>query len=194
MAERILKKTIIEECNSKEELCERERYWIITLKANTRGIGYNICEGGTWGDNLTNHPRRDELRANQSMRMKGRKNSNYGNRWSKEQREAASARRKQNPTVIDKETGLNIAQLPHNRKKNSESKMGLDNPNGKLWRLISPIGEEFVIEGGIKRELKRFGLNHRQFQIGVKINENTRVNKNGWVLVRNEKPTINGLT
>lgn len=35
---------ILEECDSKEMLCERERYWIEKLKA--RELGYNLAEGG----------------------------------------------------------------------------------------------------------------------------------------------------
>ncbi len=40
-------KIILEECQSIEELNNRERYWIETLKA--RELGYNIAEGGDGG-------------------------------------------------------------------------------------------------------------------------------------------------
>ena len=42
---------IIEWCNSKDELCKREIYWISKYNsfANT-GIGYNLCKGGQFGD------------------------------------------------------------------------------------------------------------------------------------------------
>lgn len=55
-------KEIIEYCKSKEELNEKEKYWIKTLNANTRGVGYNIAEGGSGGDVFTNHPNKEEYR------------------------------------------------------------------------------------------------------------------------------------
>lgn len=41
------KKEILEECPTKKELNEREKYWITKLSATT--LGYNIAEGGTGG-------------------------------------------------------------------------------------------------------------------------------------------------
>lgn len=41
---------IIEECNSKEQMNEREKYWISYYSSNTRDIGYNISVGGTGGN------------------------------------------------------------------------------------------------------------------------------------------------
>lgn len=41
------KKEILEECSTKEELNEKEKYWIDVLSATT--LGYNIAEGGTGG-------------------------------------------------------------------------------------------------------------------------------------------------
>jgi group I intron endonuclease len=37
---------IIETCSSKEELNEREIYWITVLKSNDKSFGYNMTEGG----------------------------------------------------------------------------------------------------------------------------------------------------
>lgn len=42
------KKEIIEYCSSKEELNNREKFWIFELSATT--LGYNIANGGTGGD------------------------------------------------------------------------------------------------------------------------------------------------
>jgi group I intron endonuclease len=41
-------KEVLENCNSKEELDEKEKFWISNLSATT--IGYNISFGGTGGD------------------------------------------------------------------------------------------------------------------------------------------------
>lgn len=53
------KKEILEVCNSKEELNKREIYWISALKSTDPKIGYNLSEGGTGGDLLTDNPNRD---------------------------------------------------------------------------------------------------------------------------------------
>ena len=36
------KKEILEECNSQEELDEKEKYWILKLDSTNPNIGYNI--------------------------------------------------------------------------------------------------------------------------------------------------------
>lgn len=69
------RKEILERCSSKEDLCARERYWIATLKANVRGVGYNICEGGEWGDTFTHNPRADEIRAKFRVLNGGKRNA-----------------------------------------------------------------------------------------------------------------------
>lgn len=184
------KKEIIEECLTQDQLCERERYWIATLKANHRGVGYNICEGGEWGDNWSNHPRKEELRAKFRQLNGGNNNPNYGNKWTEDQKKSLADKRRRNPTVIDKATGKNVSQLPHVRKKLSDGKIGMKNPNACLWELTSPIGESFMIEGGIKREIKKFGMDYQQFQLGESIDANTRVSKKGWILTRIEKSEI----
>lgn len=176
-------KEILEECETREKLCERERFWISTFKSNMRGIGYNICEGGERGDNWTNHPNKEEWRRKLQGRS-GKKNSNYGNRWTEEMRKSLSEKRKNNPTLIDKKTGINIAKLPEVRKNISDGKLGIKNPNGCIWKLISPIGEEFTIEGGIKREITKYGIGYQQFQLGFQIDKNTRRNRKGWTLIR----------
>ena len=53
------KREILCECESEEDLDERERYWINKLDARTKG--YNIGQGGSGGDNLTHNPNRSKL-------------------------------------------------------------------------------------------------------------------------------------
>lgn len=43
-------KEILQECSNKDELNDRERFWIKELKSNNRELGYNLTEGGTGGD------------------------------------------------------------------------------------------------------------------------------------------------
>jgi len=49
------KKEIICECLSKEELNEKEKYWIKILNCKTPN-GYNLTDGGNGGDTYTNNP------------------------------------------------------------------------------------------------------------------------------------------
>jgi group I intron endonuclease len=44
------KKEILEYCDSRDLLEEREKYWIKELKATDPNIGYNVAEGGTGGN------------------------------------------------------------------------------------------------------------------------------------------------
>jgi group I intron endonuclease len=55
-------KEIIEVCNSKEELNEREKFWIKELNSQDREIGYNIADGGSGGDTFTNCINKEERR------------------------------------------------------------------------------------------------------------------------------------
>jgi group I intron endonuclease len=48
------KKEILEECNSLEELSQRESFWINKLNSTNRKIGYNITNGGEGGDTFSN--------------------------------------------------------------------------------------------------------------------------------------------
>jgi hypothetical protein len=46
-------KEIIEICNDRETLCEREKHWIKTLDSQNPDVGYNIAEGGNGGDTFS---------------------------------------------------------------------------------------------------------------------------------------------
>lgn len=76
-------KEIIEECESKEHLDEREKYWINFYNSTDRNIGYNIALGGEGGDTITNHPDKDLIRQKHSKWMqennptRGRKKTEY---------------------------------------------------------------------------------------------------------------------
>lgn len=91
-------KEIIEECSSKEELNEREIYWIDKLNATDRSTAYNICSGGLGGDTLTNHPDLDVIKKKISDGQRGRKAWNEGktNVYSKEHINNLSNIRKEN--------------------------------------------------------------------------------------------------
>ena len=60
------KKEIIEECESKEEMNEKEIFWINHYNSTDRKIGYNIALGGQGGDTISNNPNKDEIRKRHS--------------------------------------------------------------------------------------------------------------------------------
>ena len=106
------------------------------------------------------------------------KNANYGNKWSDEQKIKASKRQKENHVHLIGEN--NPAKRIEVRKKLSDDKLGDKNPNAKKWILLSPDNEEFIINGGIKRNLKRFNLTYSMF--GYYKDNEKRKTKNGWIL------------
>lgn len=73
---------------SKEELNEKEKYWIKKYNAKESNMFYNLRAGGDCGPGgpmFTGHKHSEETRRKMSENRKGSKNSNYGNRWSQSQ-------------------------------------------------------------------------------------------------------------
>jgi group I intron endonuclease len=64
------KKEILEICETKEQLNEREKYWI--EKLNAINEGYNISLGGDGGDTISNNPNKNKIRKKISESNKGR--------------------------------------------------------------------------------------------------------------------------
>ena len=91
---------ILEECESFEELNEREIYWIKELNALDESIGYNIATGGSFGDSgyhqgmcgktqsmkqkdaardyQLNNPKTDQMKSKMSKAMRGNTNASNG--------------------------------------------------------------------------------------------------------------------
>ena len=66
------KKEILEYCNSKEQLNQKEIYWINFYNSTNRNIGYNITMGGSGGDTISKHPDRNEIVRKISIANKGK--------------------------------------------------------------------------------------------------------------------------
>jgi len=66
------KKEILEYCISKEQLNEREIFWISELGSSNLSIGYNISKGGTGGPNMLGKKLTKEQRNKISVANKGR--------------------------------------------------------------------------------------------------------------------------
>lgn len=169
--------------NITKESAERiEKYMIDLIGRRDLGFGplCNLRNGGS-GSNVVNEITKSKL----SKLNKGKYgilNPNYGNRWSDEQKLIASIRQKE---ISNKDGYINPATSIEARKKISETKIGLKNPNGCLWKLISPNKEEIIVEGGIKNKLKEYNLTYTKMKWKVK-NEIFH-SKNGWIMYKIKK-------
>lgn len=67
------KKEILEECDTNDELCDREKYWINFYNSTNLTIGYNISKGGDGGDTLSNNPNIEIIKSKISKVRKGKK-------------------------------------------------------------------------------------------------------------------------
>jgi len=65
-------KSILELCESEEELNKKEMFWIEELNSTNKKIGYNIAKGGNGGDTLSNNPNIDKISLNLSKSLKGK--------------------------------------------------------------------------------------------------------------------------
>ncbi|GJQ43922.1 MAG: hypothetical protein JETCAE03_34200 [Ignavibacteriaceae bacterium] len=73
------RKEILEKCQTKDELCEREKFWIKKLNSYNP-VGYNIANGGEGGDTYTNNSNLNIIKNKLSKIAKtktGNKNRNY---------------------------------------------------------------------------------------------------------------------
>lgn len=125
----------------------------------------------------------NKIRETIGVSRKGKLNSNFGIEWSDEQKNIASIRQQKNHKHLWGDN--NPAKRKEVREKISETKMGLKNPNAKIWELISPIGEKIIIEGGIKRELPKYGLTYTMMRWVV--DNGKYYSKCGWEMHRKEK-------
>jgi len=111
---------------------------------------------------------------------KGELNANFGKNWSEEQIQLASIRQKENHKHLCGDN--NPTKRPEVRENIAKSKMGLLNPRGCLWELVSPKMEVFRIEGGIKRALKYHGLTYQKMKYGK--DGDKYYSKDGWQMYK----------
>jgi group I intron endonuclease len=73
---------VLEECESRQHMLEREKFWIEELNSHvSQGCGYNMTMGGegVFGYNHT-----EEAKRSMSEKRKGAQNHNFGKRWGRE--------------------------------------------------------------------------------------------------------------
>lgn len=112
--------SIVEECDSIEELSEREKYYIKKLKSLISQNGYNMTTGGEGGDIISLHPNKEEISNKKRKSMKGK---NAGDK--------------------------NAAKRPDIRKKISNTikkiqEGGIKSPSNRIWKITYPNGDIFI--------------------------------------------------
>lgn len=161
-------KGIIEYCNNKEELNEREKYWIEYY--NTINEGYNICEGGgvfpiLYGKNngFFNKKHSDETRKKLSKAREGVEPWNKGKKGlqnaSEKQKQIASERHSgENNWNYGKKGKLSpsfgLKRSEENKLLLSETKKGAKNPNVGEFEILAPDNKVYIIKSGIPEFLK----------------------------------------
>lgn len=113
------------------------------------------------GRGITSRKYERAMKANSlaaSMRL-GKRNSNFGNYWTEEMKQALSEKKK-GKMVGD----ANPSRRPEVRKLLADGKFGENNPNAKRWRVTDPTGQVFEFIGGLKRWLKEHGTTYMKVQ------------------------------
>lgn len=126
------KKEILETCDDKETLSEREKYWISFYNSRNREIGYNITVGGDGGstnNHWLNKKHTDEsklLISKNHSDVSGANNPMFGRQHKDETKKQISETR----------TSLNIKHTNETKSKMSEKKRGENNNKAKLTESV----------------------------------------------------------
>jgi group I intron endonuclease len=155
------KKIILEQCESIDQLKQREKYWIEIYNACSDRGSYNISTGGTGGDNFTYNPDKELIRKKLQSRRHTveskkkisenswqRKNIGVrtGSKWSESQRNKMKDYWKYNPSpmkgkVHSKETKLKISESKKGVRVSDETKEKMkmsSNKGGTQSKVLCP--------------------------------------------------------
>lgn len=136
------------ECFSKEDLDNKEIYYIAKYNAQTDRNFYNICKGGEsgpGGPKFKGHHHNDKTKQLMRSSRKGCLNSNYGNRWSQ------SAELRQLHSKLSK--GSNNGMYGKHHTQEAKSKISAKNRDSMKDR----IG---INNGTTNRYVKNFELSN----------------------------------
>ena len=143
------KTVLIEECDSKEQLCEREKYWIDDLRKNySSDMIYNIADGGHGGWEVINRDRQrkhDIIVKSNSTRIVSeetkRKNSESQKKlWTKERRELQAEIMRRNNAKRTKDDLEKIANKLRGKKHTEESRLKMS--IAQKGKKKKPMSEE----------------------------------------------------
>ena len=109
----------------------------------------------------------------------GELNSNYGKKWSEEQKREASERQKKNLSHLKGDN--NPSKRQKVREKIRGTKLGSSNPRYKEWELINPDGKVLILEGGYRLDEYLTTLKFTRAMF-YKKEDNYMIQKDGWKL------------
>lgn len=127
------KKEILEECQSLKYLNIREKYWIASLDATNKKIGYNITIGGIGGDTYSNQSESRKKEINDT-----RNSSSYAYRQTDEYKQKRRDIAKQLWQRIDVRDKIKKKLV--GREINWKDKIGV--ANKKIWETRGDIRSE----------------------------------------------------
>jgi group I intron endonuclease len=141
------KKEILEYCIDKNDMDEKEKYWISELNSRDRNIGYNITKGGDgclgckFTDRVFTKEHKDNISKNHAD-VSGEKNPMFGKTHSNEVKEKTKLR------------NLGRKASDKTKSKMSEQRKGEGNSNSKLTeQQVLVIRELYFVNGVPQRDL-----------------------------------------
>jgi len=160
---------IIEYCEDKEELNEREKYWIKYY--NTIEEGYNICKGG--GDYPVLYGKNNGFygkKHSDETKEKIRKSREGKTPWNKGKTGIYQASEKQKKIASERHSGegnwnygkkgelspsFGLKRSKKTKKLYSETKKGAKNPNVGVFEILTPDDKKYITASGIPDFLEK---------------------------------------
>lgn len=149
---------------------EKEIHWISELSATIKYGNYNLHEGGTGGNLISNHPRKKEIYKKHSERMKGKNNPFYNKKHKPETIKSFYNQKKCIPITIDgvHYTSLRSASriLNRSRKKLLEpykTKQEIKNKKSKTMKEYFK-NEETLKKNRLQKTCKQIKINNIKYQ------------------------------
>lgn len=172
------KRIILQTAETRQQANNVQKHYIKLF--NAQQSGYNIHQGGLGFSSELNpqkldpkfgernpffgkhHSKQTKDKIKKTKRNNGgsfgERNSMFGRKHTKQVKQRISTLNS-GRLVGDK----NPSKRPEVREKLKQAKLGLNNPRGCMWKLISPQGQETIINGGIKRYFDQIGFSYISF-------------------------------
>lgn len=187
--------SILCECNTKEELDKKEKYYIKKYRAKRTGC-YNLTDGGEGGDVFTNNPNKDSIRKKLSIAAKGRvisdeirKKISISQKGIKRPQTSGELNPSKRPDVIKKLREINMGEKNpmYGKKFTDEQKRKVS--EGLMGHIVTPETREKIRKANIGKthteETKAKIRAKRSLQVFSECSKRKRIEtrkKNGWYL------------
>lgn len=168
-------KEILCECKTKEELNEREIYYIKQLNSQNKKVGYNISNGGDGGDNFTNNPNKEQIRNKYKQSNKGKTPWNKGKHISEKTKLKISKKLIGRVDTIETRNKKSLAhigvkQSDFQKQQISKSLIGnkcrvgcKHSDETKRKMQLIKLGKKATIEAKLKMSEKQKGKNNPRY-------------------------------